>query len=125
MTKREAAHLSDVLKAYSEGKSIEYQFHGSWMPVLVTTNLESIIGFHSVRIKPEPKYRPYKNTEEFLNASKKHGPYLCIAEQCYFPDTIFSNGISFAKTSEYFETFDQVFKKYKWQDGTPCGIMEE
>lgn len=119
MTKEQAKHLSEVLKAYSEGKELEYlTMDNEWVPKR-GSNFDA--NPFNYRIKPEPKYRPYKSAEEFLKAQKEHGPYIKISDDYYLPDMLLEKGICGAGEVE---TWDKVINKYKWQDGTPCGILE-
>lgn len=123
MTKEEAKHLSEVAKAYSEGKIIQfYDDKKKWI------DLEGQVFFtHAIsryRIKPENKIRPYKNAEEFLKAYKEHGPFVkdnrprnkytnvnYIYDDCVILNTYICN-------------YDVLIKFFKWQDGTPCGVIE-
>lgn len=77
MTKNQALKFADILKAYGEGKIIQKysitQEGTKWLDIDVLSPYD----FESLyRIKPEPKYRPYKNSIEFLTALKEHGPAL-------------------------------------------------
>ena len=128
MTKEEAKHLSEVLKAYSEGKEIEiYDRIDGWIPICKEP---CFVGNPMVyRIKPEPKLRPYKNTEEFLQAQSEHGPYI-IGNCLFIPLKIYEDAIVYyaQKDEKGFEqmfTFVDLADRFAWQDGSPCGIMEE
>lgn len=129
MTKEEAKHLSEVLKAYSEGKTIErhvysYEEGEEWQKVDDLTLY--IIHHYPLRIKPEPKYRPYRNAEEFLNAQKEHGPYIILTDNSSkgIPTKIRDTGIEFGP-SEVIHTYNKLLGYNKWQDGTSCGILEK
>lgn len=80
MTKEEATHLSELFKAYSEGKKIQkltpiyYNSLGRWVDVDYLS-LSDIHNPSEYRVKPEAKIRPYKNGGEFLNAQKN---MVCI-----------------------------------------------
>ena len=129
MTKEEAKHLSDVLKAYSEDKAIEIKVNNKW--VLYDLANKYQMGT-PLRIKPEPKYRPYKNAEEFLKAQKEHGPYLKMGSGFYVNifhindskiNYIAHGGIKL-NSPEYL-SYTELPNYFTWQDGTPCGILEE
>lgn len=123
MTKEEAKHLSEVLKAYSEGKTIQIHYSEGWMP-LSTTNILSV-PIEKLRIKPELKYRHYISTEEFLKAQKEHGPYLDVHSQTNhefaIAQTIDNCSILVSGARP---TYRQLLERYTWQDGTPCGVLE-
>lgn len=125
MTKEEAKHLSEVLKAYSEGKEIETDAgDGEWVPIRKDPTFTE--GPMRYRIKPDPKYRPYKSAVEFLKAQKEHGTF--IYKKAKFIRYV---GVEFVtntniKIHEYSSmTFGNLLLgEFYWQDGTPCGILE-
>lgn len=124
MTKEEAAHLSDVLKAYSEGKEIEHlRTDGVWDCICKDPIFTE--GPMRYRIKPEPKYRPYANAEEFLKAQKEHGPYMFANFKYFLPLSLRDNKVMFQdeKDSELVRFDELVY--VQWQDGTPCGIVTD
>lgn len=122
MTKEEAKYLSDILKAYSEGKEIEVKSGNEW---IATCKDPWFTGNPmSYRVKPEPKYRPYKNAEEFLKGQKEHG--LCFkwigTESFHFPNKIDDCTLR----GEGFHIFySNLLERCIWQDGHPCGILDE
>lgn len=136
MTKEKAKHLSEVLKAYSEGKVIEYRvwssfgFYGEWDEWngcsafnQLTSEGKSI----EYRIKPEPALRPYANAQEFLKAMKEHGPYY---RQIDMEDTNFFmmpgsvTNVGFYTYNGLVCNYEDFCKMYEWQDGSPCGVEE-
>lgn len=137
MTKQEAAHLSDVLKAYSEGKKIEVKgYDGKWIDTREDTwfATNAMTNPMSYRIKPEPKYRPYANAEEFLKAQKEHGPFIKsdLSEFCaYYSIRVVhpqGEGITFSYAlgaGDREVCYQQLLDEMYWQDGHPCGIAEE
>lgn len=60
MTRKEAKELLPIIRAFSEGKVIQTSIKGKpWK------DLDENIAFYTsdkYRIKPEPKYRPFKNS---------------------------------------------------------------
>lgn len=136
MTTEKAKHLSEVLKAYSEGKTIEYRvlssygFWGEWdewsgsSAFNEATNYDQPIEY---RIKPESALRPYANAREFMKAMKEHGPYY---HQIDMVDTDFfmmPTGVTNFGFTPYNGTvcnYERFCKMYEWQDGSPCGIEE-
>lgn len=119
MTKEETKEAIKVMQAYIDDKKIEYYNgqstqnpHWSW-----DNNVDEY------RVKSEPKLRPYKDAKEFLEAQQKHGLYLERFGNFYVPSLITEEGVSTSGTC--FCPWDSILKYYKWQDGTPCGIMEK
>ena len=134
MTKEEAKYFSNVLKVYSEGGVIEYLgADGEWK--YIGKNPTFTRGPMRYRIKSKPKYRPYKNAEEFLQAQKEHGLYVQLKDSdVYYLPTIVSLGILFNNQFPYelevmlgkeVTKAIELLEKFQWQDGHPTGILEE
>lgn len=73
MNRKEAAELFPIIKAFSEGKEIEGLYKGTkspWFKIKDMNFNEGII----FRIKPEVKYRPFKDAEECWQEMLKHHP---------------------------------------------------
>lgn len=112
-----------VMTAYNEGKTIQYAnvWMGDW---------EDLDDPHwdwskfDYRVKPESKLRPYANAKEFTNAMKEHGPYITRDDKLYrIALTVFDDRVNYETTfSEYGGLIELG---YKWQDGTPCGVVDE
>lgn len=132
-----AKHLSEVFKAYSEGKTIQYEYFDKisksykWQDI--TEFNKMYFSYGKYRIKPGPKYRPYKNAEEFLKAHKEHGPFIKsdVNTSCaYYSIRVvhpMSEGITFSYAlgaGDREINYQQLFNEMYWQDGTPCGIQE-
>ena len=142
MTKEEAKRLSDVLKAYSDGKTIQVRFFHNKFPSGWTDWEDADLdkyAFSSMndtewRIKPELKLRPYANVQEFLKDQKEHGPYLYVhnnsKDLCLpimFPNSTNSFWYLWKDyTDNELKWQNSCFKLLdgKWQDGTPCGIKK-
>ena len=75
MTREEAKILLPIIQAYAEGKTIQVidttDQCGTWENV---TDLKINTGFEEYRIKPEQKFRPFKNKEECWQEMQKHQP---------------------------------------------------
>ena len=115
MTRATAKLLSPIIKAYGEGKIIQY---------LSDNNIwedREYLYFdeepHRYRIKPETKYRPFKNIEECLNEMSKHQPFgwYKYNNNDYNVVTHLDNDIG----------FEYRFKNYTLGDGTAFGVKEE
>ena len=123
MTREEAKELLPIIQAYAEGKAIEHSSDGrrwfetcypSWNPNLI---------YH---IKPESKYRQFKNQEECWNEMLKHQPFGWIripkgALLCLYG--VFDEGVSYKHSTCYFK--ECLDGNYTFADGTPFGIKEE
>ena len=130
MNRKEAAELLPIIQAFAKGKDIEYRtkgFNENWKKVTQIPEL-SFKSFE-YRIKPEPKYRPFKDAKECMAEMLKHQPFGWITSQgaffyiIYIEDKLFGYG-SACGTILHSE-FNNVLKSFTFADGTQFGIKEE
>ena len=129
MTRKEAKRRAELYSALAEGKTIQVQNPngGEWFDVKIET-LRSICEEFNYRIKPEPKYRPFKTQEECWNEMLKHQPFGWVRNNdtqrlCNIGSIGRNNyGVVFDNSILY---FDLAFNTCNFVDGTPFGIKEE
>lgn len=125
MIKEDAKHLSEVLKAFSEGKTIQYKEKTSeeWQDLYFQSWTNVYSSCYDYRVKPEPKYRPYANAEEFLKAQKEH--VMTVKDDyCYYNVASFNNEAIYLAIGKSYN-YAQIVDMFVWaDDGTPCGILE-
>ena len=129
MTREEAKRRAKLYSALAEGKTIQVQNPngGEWFDVKIET-LRSICEEFNYRIKPEPKYRPFKTQEECWNEMLKHQPFGWIRNNdtqrlCNIGSIGRNNyGVVIDNSILY---FDLAFNTCNFVDGTPFGIKEE
>ena len=114
------------MRAFAEGKTIQVRINNdsSWTDLL-DDKLE-ISNLYEYRIKPEPKYRPFKSQEECWQEMLKHQPFGWVKEiSCEMLYLI--NGISNISIviMEDINSFKEAMNIYEFKDGTPFGIKEE
>lgn len=117
MTREEEKQLLPIIQAYAEGKMIQDKIEGltDWVDT-DEINLEYNGQKIKHRIKPQPKYRPFRTKEECWNEMLKHQPFGWIKRS-----GIYLNIISVSGDCSY----DDHFKTVTFADGTPFGIKEE
>ncbi len=130
MNREKAKVLLPIIQAFSEGKQIQWLKPDSdeWIDVVGGDNVdfedlaESNVAY---RIKPEPKYRSFKNAEECWNEMKKHQPFGWIKvknSNCYkFLAAVQNIGIYSVGKCAY----ETGFKNFTFADGAPFGILEK
>lgn len=125
--------MIEVMQAYERGEQIEYRGRGSNNWLLSTPPIWNWEYF-DYRVKPKPKYRPYKNAEEFLQAQKEHGMYIRPknnADRYELPTSICDGMVVFllptndGRAYSICYYYDNLLADKVWQDGTPCGVKEE
>ena len=130
MTIKEIRNAAKVMEAYANGKKIQFlDEYNNWIDVTNPTFNWSI---YIYRVKPEPKYRPFKNQEECWNEMHKHsnfgwikgnvtGEYKQIVRiYNYNAELIFN--IGYNGSADY--SPEMMFSSYTFADGTPFGIKE-
>ena len=127
MTREEAKRRAELYLALGDGKEIQVQ-----NPVTCEwkyLDINQIDGFNEelkYRIKPEPKYRPFKSQEECWNEMLKHQPFGWVkeisSEMLYL-----INGISDMSIviMENIDSFKEAMNIYEFKDGAPFGVVEE
>lgn len=120
MTREEAKKFYPILQAYAEGKVIQVNYQtGGWEDCT-----EPLFNGkpRNYRIKPEIKYRPFKNADECWQEMLKHQPFGWTCDTFNIRDCITrvtNSGIVYEKNMMCFEN---VFNKVKFPDGTPFGV---
>ena len=125
MTRKEAKKLLPIIQAFAEGKEIEYYDcnDDDW----IKTDTPIWASKINYRIKPEPKYRPFKTQEECWNEMLKHQPFGWVrSKKC---KALLWNVTSINKDDitiicDYYK-FHRAFECFEFADGTPFGIKEE
>ena len=135
MDRNQAKEFYPILQAFAEGKVIECRtkpsaLSKSWRDMNDWTEMKEIEFWKNTeyRIKPEPKYRPFANTEECWTEMLKHQPFGWVK----FKDTesgyYMLKGIASQVVIGFNETpfsYKKVFEDYTFADGTPFGVKEE
>ena len=132
MNRKEAAELLPIIKAFGEGKDIEMRSKNPHAQLNGWAKMdEFIFGNFEYRIKPEPKYRPFKDAEECWQEMQKHQPFgWVISENGEVNSLIIfidNEGIVIGDRNNGvigFVTATDLFK-IKFADGTPFGVKVE
>ena len=132
MTREEAKELMPIIQAFVEGKTIEYRESGGAWKVAHTPTWSSCLFY---RIKPEPKYRPFRTRRECWDEMLKHQPFGWVKSkdkgyfhliglvqfESEFEDVV----ITFATSENLARSSHSIYENYIFADGTPFGIKEE
>lgn len=128
MDREQTKKALPILQAFAEGKIIQWtdpdDYHSEWIDMSADELEEyQILNYpEDYRIKPEPQYRPFKDTNECWEEMQKHQPFGWLKNK---------------KTKEYellrrvapkdgvIDQYTCVFERCVFADGTPFGIKEE
>ena len=136
MTREQSKELLPIIQAFVAGKQIQYAIEGltDWVDT-DEINLEYEGQKIKHRIKPEPKYRPFKSQEECLQEMLKHHPFgwlkskmngrfSCIGE-VYGSDEFETVYIALSTSESLSRSSDSMFEQSTFADGAPFGVMDE
>lgn len=121
-----------ILQALAEGKIIQFAAtYKEWVDLDGDKDgllLETLINNpKSYRVKPEPKFRPFKDAEECWNEMQKHQPFGWVKDgngSAFVIEKVDSR--SFVEVyDEGTCTFKEVFEDFTFVDGTHFGVKTE
>lgn len=128
--KEEVKSVMNIIQAFADGKTIQAidPYDDEWVDQ-TGLNFKALFE-RQYRIKPEPKYRPFKNAEECWQEMKKHQPFGIVKDK-YFANyqthraftCLITDGCDFGGYED--ETFESCFKNLLFADGTPFGVKVE
>lgn len=125
--KEEVKSVMNIIQAFADGKTIQAidPYDDEWCNQ-TKLNFEALFE-GQYRIKPEPKYRPFKDAEECLAEMQKHQPFGWVKIEDLYRNiaNVTSCSITFADNEARDVEYEQAFKNYTFADGTPFGIIEE
>ena len=125
MTREEAKHFWPIIKAYSEGKTIEYLLsEGKWAAINEDFLFDN--SHERYRVKQEAKYRPFTSKEECWEEMQKHQPVGWLIGKVsglptYIPFVLY-NSLFIHDTKL---TYEEAMGQFTFADGTPFGVAED
>lgn len=132
MTREELKKVMPILTAFVDGKTIQNYLRGSgkWIAVGEHLDMSDLFAWPSdYRIKPEPKYRPFKDAEECWNEMQKHQPFGWIKSKndstinkFMFIDSLRKDEVSISNIDF---NYNDLVEYYIFADGAPFGMKEE
>lgn len=124
----------DIISAFAEGKTIQYKTDtGSWHDL--TENEGLPMGTlaeepNKFRIKPEQKFRPFKDAEECWAEMLKHQPFGWVkmktsTKTIHYIVELNGNSDHPIEFKRHSDSLKGMFGAYIFADGTPFGVKEE
>ena len=126
MNKDMVKKLAEILQAYLAGKEIEFysSILNEWKPAFITDISRLIKNIDNYRIKPEVKYRPFKNLKECLEEMQCHIPYGWIKtdNNVHRLITLLDEDRTLIGSRETSWTYEKLFESFTFMDGKPFGV---
>ena len=128
MTREEAKELMPIIQAFAEGKEIESRCIKGDKSLWYDDEDPSFDNDLEYRIKPETKYRPFKNTEECWQEMQKHQPFGWLKDKNdghHTLITVVDNEDMMALNGITGWDFLSIMNMYVFADGTPFSVKIE
>lgn len=125
--------MIEVMQAYLRGEKIEYRYgHTDWLecriPIWNWNGLDyRVKPKKKTKTKTKTKFLPFETVDEFLAAQREHGAIIKMIDD----DRLLSafvrhdGSVLFVLPKSICEKLlinvDNLFGKYEFADGTPCG----
>lgn len=132
MTREEAKEFYPFLQAFAEGKIIESRTKPSTVKGTDVPNdwteMKEIEFWNNIeyRVKPEPKYRPFKDAKECWAEMLKHQPFGWV-KSTLFKDLALVQRVTtlYVEINRVISDYKDTLEKFTFADGTPFGVKEE
>lgn len=131
MTREEAKEMLPIIQAWADGQTVDwYDPAIGWRLSGFTLDFDKKPNFY--RIKPEPRYRPFKTRDECWEEMHKHPDFGWIKVNVTSEYEQIVRIFDYCKTELSFNiansdddyTSEMMLNSYTFTDGTPFGIKE-
>lgn len=127
--KEEVKSVMNIIQAFADGKTIQAidPYDDEWVDQ-AGLNFKALFE-RQYRIKPEQKYRPFKDAKECWNEMQKHQPFGWIkCKEGYF-NIVYVNdqyvGLADKDDSSILLASKNSYQDNTFYDGTPFGVKVE
>ena len=131
LTREEAKEMLPIIQAWADGQTVDwYDPAIGWRLSGFTMDFDKNPNFY--RIKPEPKYRPFKTRKECWEEMHKHPDFgwVKVNVTCEYEQIV--RIFDYCKTELCFKiansdddyTSEMMLNSCTFTDGTPFGIKE-
>ena len=125
MTREDAKQLLPIIQEFAEGKAIQQTDGYDWYDL---DDPDFMANGSSYRIKPETKYRPFKNADECWQEMQKHQPFGWLKDKNdghLTLITVVDNDNMMALNGRVGLNLLGMMNNYVFADGTPFGVKVE
>ena len=133
MTREESKAFYPILQAFAEGKVIECRtkpsaLSKSWQDMNEWTEMKEIEFWNNTeyRVKPKPKYRPFKDAEECWQEMQKHQPFGWV-KSTLFKDFALVKRVTtlYVEINREIIDYKDALDKFTFADDTNFGVKVE
>ena len=122
-TREEVKAKLPIIEAFAESETMQIKNKDKWADL---ENPDFCCSPDKYRIKPGPKYRPFKTREECWQEMQKHQPFGWVM-RVEIGGFVHITSVQSTKIlfTDYIYIYEKAFKYYKFPDGSPFGIKED
>ncbi len=135
MDRNQAKEFYPILQAFAEGRVIECRtkpsaIKGTDIPN-DWTEMKEIEYWNNIeyRIKPEPKYRPFKDAKECWNEMEKHQPFGWVKNKedghRSLITSVNDNAFGMSLNGKTAWSLQGIMGSFTFADGAPFGVKNE
>ena len=126
MTREEVKEMLPVLQAFAEGKTIESRCIKGDKSLWYDDEDPSFDDDFEYRIKPEPKFRPFKDEEECWQEMQKHQPFGWV-KSTLFKDLALVKRVTtlYVEINRDIIDYKDALEKFTFADDTNFGVKVE
>ena len=132
LTREEAKEMLPIIQAWADGQTVDwYDPAIGWRLSGFTLDFDKKPNFY--RIKPEPRYRPFKTRDECWEEMHKHPDFgwVKVNVTCEYEQIV--RIFDYCKTELCFKiansdddyTSEMMLNNYTFTDGAPFGVKDE
>ena len=123
MNRNQAKALLPIIQEYAEGKTIQSRCVKGDTSLWYDDEDPSFDDDFEYRIKPEPKYRPFKNAEECWQEMQKHKPFGWV-KSTLFKDFALVNRVTtlYVEINRDIIDYKDALDKFTFADDTNFGV---
>ena len=132
LTREEAKEMLPIIQAWADGQTVDwYDPAIGWRLSGFALDFDKKPNFY--RIKPEPKYRPFKTRDECWDEMHKHPDFGWVKVNVTSEYEQIVRIFDYCKTELCFNiansdddyTSEMMLNSYTFTDGTPFGVKKE
>ena len=121
MTREEARKMLPIIKAWVEGREVEYAADGKWKRIH-GDNIQLDVPAEHYRVVP--RYRPFRDNKECMKALREHGPLVDKNTGAICFVSVLLDNYFYVNGEEEKITYDDGFKRFVFSDAEPFGVKE-
>ena len=126
MNMNQAKALLPIIKEFAEGKAIESRCIKGDKSLWYDDEDPNFDDEFEYRIKPEPKFRPFKDAEECWNEMQKHKPFGWV-KSTLFKDLALVKRVTtlYVEINRDIIDYKDALEKFTFADDTNFGVKVE